>query len=108
MTNLNENNIELCTIMELNTLGWSYIHRSEITFDGKSPEYKTFGHVILRSRLRNVIAKNNPNIPFESQQEALKVVQRIASLELIIYTIRRLTKPLLKVFQLNTGRKVVT
>ena len=71
-------------IEELENLGWNYVHGAVIAPDGEQPERNTFGDVILRSRLQDAIARNNPNIPFEAQQEALKAVERIASPELMV------------------------
>ena len=83
MTKITENDIELWAIEELENLGWNYVHGAVIAPDGEQPERNTFGDVILRSRLQDAIARNNPNIPFEAQQEALKAVERIASPELM-------------------------
>lgn len=84
MTKITENDIELWAIEELESLGWNYVHGAVIAPDGEQPERNTFGDVILRSRLQDAIARNNPNIPFEAQQEALKAVERIASPELMV------------------------
>ena len=84
MTKLTENDIELWAIEELQSLGWHYIHGAEIAPDGNKPERNSFADVILRSRLQEAITKNNPNIPFEARQEALKAVVRIASPELMV------------------------
>lgn len=88
---ITENDIELWAIEELESLGWKYIHGSLIAPDlpagkagGKQPERNTFSDVILRGRLQDAIARNNPHIPDEAQQEALKVIERIASPELMV------------------------
>ena len=84
MTKITENDIELWAIEELENLGWNYIHGAVIAPDGEHPERNSFSDVILKGRLQEAIAKNNPDIPFEAQQEALKVIERIASPELMV------------------------
>lgn len=84
MTKLTENDIELWAIDELKRLGWHYIHGATISPDGESPERSSFSDVIIKGRLQEAIARNNPNIPYEAQQEALKIVERIASPELMV------------------------
>jgi type I restriction enzyme R subunit len=84
MTKITENDIELWAIEELENLGWNYIHGAVIAPDGEKPERNSFSDVILKGRLQETIARNNPDIPFEAQQEALKIIERIASPELMV------------------------
>lgn len=84
MTKLSEDDIEQWAIEELEALGWKYIHGSKIAPDGTEPERNSFGDVLLRGRLQAAIARINPNIPYEAQQEALKIVERIASPEMMV------------------------
>jgi len=84
MTKITENDIELWAIEELENLGWKYIHGAVIAPDGDSPERSTFSDVILKGRLQEAIAHNNPHIPLDAQQEAVKVIERIASPELMV------------------------
>lgn len=81
---ITENDIELWAIEELENLGWHYIHGAVIAPDGDSPERKTFSDIILKGRLQQAIARNNPGIPRDAQQEAVKVIERIASPELMV------------------------
>ena len=84
MTKITENDIELWAIEELENLGWHYIHGAVMAPDGESPERNSFSEVILRGRLQEAIARNNPHIPPDAQQEAIKVIERIASPELMV------------------------
>lgn len=84
MTKLTENDIELWAIEELENLGWNYIHGAIMAPDGEEPERNTFSDVLLKGRLQEAIARNNPEIPFEAQQEALKTIERIVSPELMV------------------------
>src|SRR5690554_2412922 len=81
---ITENDIELWAIEELENLGWNYIHGAVIAPDGDAPERNTFSDVILKGRLQQAIARNNPGIPLDAQQEAVKVIERIASPELMV------------------------
>ena len=81
---LTENDIELWAIEELQTIGWGYIHGAVIAPDGELPERDSYSDVILKARLQGAIARNNPHIPIDAQQEAFKVVERIASPELMV------------------------
>lgn len=84
MTKITENQIEHWAIEELENLGWNYVHGAMIAPDSNKPERKTFSDVILRGRLQEAIARNNTDIPYEAQQEAIKVVERIASPEVMV------------------------
>lgn len=84
MTKITENDIELWAIEELENLGWQYIHGAIIAPDGDAPERNTFSDIILKGRLLQAIARNNPGIPLDAQQEAVKVIERIASPELMV------------------------
>jgi type I restriction enzyme R subunit len=84
MNKITENDIELWAIEELEQLGWQYIHGALIAPDGDAPERDSFSDVILKGRLQEAIARNNPDIPFEAQQEAIKNIDRIASPELMV------------------------
>lgn len=84
MIKITENDIELWAIEELENLGWEYIHGAVIAPDGDAPERSSFSDVLLVERLKNAIARINPDIPYEAQLEALKEVRRIASPELIV------------------------
>ena len=84
MTKITENDIELWAIEELENLGWQYVHGAEIAPDGEQTERVLFSDVILKDRLQQAIARNNTRIPFEAQQEAIKVIERIVSTELMV------------------------
>lgn len=84
MTKITENDIELWAIEELENLGWKYMHGGVIAPEGEAPERNAFSDVILKSRLQQAIARNNPHIPSEAQMEAVKVIERIASPELMV------------------------
>lgn len=80
---LSEDHIEQILIQELTELGYSYIHGGVISPDGMYAE-RTFQEVVLKERLREAIAKLNPTIPYEAQEDALKKVLRADSPEVVM------------------------
>lgn len=80
---ISEDHIEQVLIQELIELGYHYLHGGEISPDGTTPE-RTFHEVVLKERLLLAIAKFNPTIPFEAQEEALKKVLRSDSPEMVM------------------------
>lgn len=87
---LSEDHIEQILIQELAELGYSYILGGVISPDGLYAE-RTFQEVVLKERLRAAIAKFNPTIPYDAQEDALKKVLRSDSPELVMnnYTFHR-------------------
>jgi type I restriction enzyme R subunit len=87
---ISEDHIEQILIQELTEIGYSYIHGGVISPDGMYVE-RTFQEVVLKERLREAIAKFNPSIPYEAQEDALKKVVRADSPELVMnnYTFHR-------------------
>jgi type I restriction enzyme R subunit len=93
MTNkITENTIEDFTIELLERLGYQYIYAPDlpvrgtqtgIAHDGKRPERNSYEDVLLSERLQNAIRRINPKVPIDSQEEALKEIQRINSPELL-------------------------
>ena len=83
MTKITEKTIEKFAIELLEKQGYQYIYAPDIAPDSERPERKSYKDVLLIERLRNAIAQINPKIPIDSQQEALKEIQRINSPELL-------------------------
>jgi type I restriction enzyme R subunit len=80
---ISEDHIEQVLIQELIELGYTYVHGGLISPDGAQVE-RTFQEVVLRERLSAAIAKFNPSIPFDAQEEALKRVMRADSPDLVM------------------------
>lgn len=83
MIKITENDIELLAIEKLEGLGYHYLYGPNIAPDGDAPERSSYEEVLLTGRLQNAIRRINPGIPADSQAEALKEIQRIASPELL-------------------------
>jgi type I restriction enzyme R subunit len=84
MTKLTENDIELWAIEELETVGWHYLNGAELALDGAHSERASFASIVLEERLKNAINQNNPEIPADAQIEALKIIMRLASPEIMV------------------------
>ncbi len=83
MTKISENTIEEFAIELLERLGYQYIYAPDIAHDGERPERNSYEDVLLTERLQNAIRRINPKVPIDSQEEALKEIQRINSPELL-------------------------
>jgi len=80
---ITENTIEEFAINLLEHLGYEYIYAPNIAPDTDQAERASYEDVLLVERLQNAIRRINPNIPYDSQEEALKEIQRINSPELL-------------------------
>ncbi|MDC9722289.1 MAG: type I restriction endonuclease, partial [Urechidicola sp.] len=80
---ITENTIEEFAINLLEHLGYQYIYAPDIAPDTDQAERASYEDVLLVERLKNAIRRINPNIPHDSQEEALKEIQRINSPELL-------------------------
>lgn len=83
MTRINENTIETFAIEQLQSLGYSYIYAPDIAPDAEHAERDNFEQVLLLNRLQNAVKRINPDFPADTQAEAIKEIQRIASPELL-------------------------
>lgn len=83
MSIITENDIELYTIEELDKQGFKYVYGPSIAPDGEVPERQAYHDILLVGRLRAAIQKLNPHIPADAQEQALNIVQRIASPDLL-------------------------
>jgi type I restriction enzyme R subunit len=80
---ITEKNIEKFAVAALQSLGWEYQHGLAIAPGSETAERATFEEAPLLPRLRRAIARLNPEIPAEAQEQALRIIQRIHSPELI-------------------------
>lgn len=72
---ISEDHIEQIVIQEFIDLGYSYVNGADISPEGISQE-RQFDEVVLKQRLQSAIAKLNPNVPYEAQEEAVKKILR--------------------------------
>jgi type I restriction enzyme R subunit len=81
MAVISEDHIEQVIIQEFIELGYQYINGTDISPDGSMPE-REYNEVVLKNRLQEAIAKLNPTVPYEAQEEALRKVLRSDSPDL--------------------------
>jgi type I restriction enzyme R subunit len=74
---LTEDQIEQYHLELLQSLGYNYINGYEIQPEGTHQERESFGEVVLKERLKQAIYQLNPDIPPDSQQEALREILNI-------------------------------
>jgi len=79
---ISEDHIEQVTINEFIELGYQYINGADISPEGVAPE-REFMEVVLKERLMQFIARQNPAVPWDAQEEALKKVLRSDSPDLV-------------------------
>ncbi|MCK5581843.1 MAG: type I restriction endonuclease subunit R [Candidatus Omnitrophica bacterium] len=83
MSKITESQIEKFAIELLEKQGYEYIYAPDIAPDSKSPERESFEDVLLVERLRKAVARINPAIPADAQEDAIKQILRLNSPELI-------------------------
>ena len=83
MKPITENIIEESAIEILQSQGWDYANGKEISPEGLFCERENYSQIVLVNRLRNAIAKINPEIPIDAQEAAVQKVLRIASPEML-------------------------
>ena len=76
MNSITEIDIETAALNWLAGMGYSVLHGPDIALDTPDAERSRYEEVVLAGRLRDSVARLNPNIPAESQEEA---VQKILS-----------------------------
>lgn len=75
MAVISEDHIEQIIIQEFIDLGYSYVNGADISPEGIAQE-RDFDEVVLKQRLRIAIAKQNPTVPADAQEDALKKLLR--------------------------------
>ncbi|MFA5871582.1 MAG: type I restriction endonuclease subunit R [Parcubacteria group bacterium] len=79
MTNkYTESDLENAALEWLEELGYSIVFGPNIAFDGESPERQSYKDIVLVEHLRSAVAKINPTIPSEAQEDAIKKVINVA------------------------------
>ena len=83
MTKITENAIEKLCIELLEKQGYEHVYAPDMAPDSDNPQRSRFDEVILSARLSDAVARINPGIPDEAQQDAVKAVSRIHSPDLL-------------------------
>ena len=74
MSSLTEDAIERMALEELQALGWQTAFGPDIAPDGARPERESYGDVVLKGRLREVLERINPDMPDAAIEEAMRRV----------------------------------
>ena len=79
MTALTEADVEHAALAWLESVGWQTAHGPDLIPD----ERADYGSVILEARLRNAIARLNPELPAEAWHDAFTKLTRPAGSNLV-------------------------
>jgi type I restriction enzyme R subunit len=83
LKSITENIIEETAIEILKSHGWDYANGREISPEGVWCERENFQQIILTTRLRRAVVMNNPGIPVNALEQAIREVERILSPDLL-------------------------
>ncbi len=83
MAKLTESQIENFAIELFKGLGYEYIYAPEAAPDSECPMRGLLSEVLLRERFAAAVARINPHIAPEQQEEAIKAVERISSPDIL-------------------------
>lgn len=83
MSSLTESSIEEFAVRLLERQGFTYIYGPDIAPDVENSERGSFVDAILLGRLKSAVSRINPTLPAAAIDEAIKIIQRISSPELL-------------------------
>ncbi|GBD40031.1 Type-1 restriction enzyme R protein [bacterium HR37] len=69
---MKESTVEFVTLAWLESLGWTVKHGSEVAPDGLFAERTDYREVVLAQRLRDALARLNPDLPTEALEDAFR------------------------------------
>ena len=72
MTTFTESTVEDAALAWLESLGWNVAHGPDIAPDTPGTERSDYGAVVLEQRLRDTLARLNPNLPTEALDDAFR------------------------------------
>ncbi|ADE14067.1 type I site-specific deoxyribonuclease, HsdR family [Nitrosococcus halophilus Nc 4] len=75
---LTESAIENLAIELLANQGYQYLHGADLAPDAPNPGRPSFGDEFLVGRLQDAVARLNPTIPPDAQEQAIKEILRLA------------------------------
>ena len=80
---LGEADVELAALRWLAEIGYAVLHGPDIGPEGPAPERGSYDEVLLTGRLRNALARLNPNLPAETLEDVLRKVRQTETPSLI-------------------------
>ncbi|WAW10825.1 type I restriction endonuclease subunit R [Oxalobacter vibrioformis] len=91
MAFLSEDDVEQALLEQFRSLGYSIEREEDIGPDGHHPERESHGEVVLKKRFEDAVARLNPGLPLEAQQDAIRKVMQ-SELPLLLEENRRIHK----------------
>ena len=76
MTTVTEADVEEVALEWLRDLGWQTVHGPDIGPGGTNEERADYGVVVLERRLRDALARLNPDLPLEALDDAYRKLMR--------------------------------
>ena len=76
MTTLTEDDVEQAALAYLRGVGWQTAYGPDIGPGGQCPERDGYGAVVLERRLRDALARLNPELPAEALDDAFRKLTR--------------------------------
>ena len=76
MTGFTESVVEQAALAWLESVGWRVVNGAEIAPGAPDAERKSHGQVVLERRLRDALARNNPKLPSDALDDALRRLLR--------------------------------
>ncbi|WP_193090687.1 type I restriction endonuclease subunit R [Advenella sp. FME57] len=76
---MTEDQLEQDALAWLQNVGYSHRFGPDIAFDGPNPQRSNYLQVILTQRLREAIARLNPDIPAVAQEDAIQLVLNLGT-----------------------------
>jgi type I restriction enzyme R subunit len=83
MAHLTESTVEQAALEWLKAIGWQVAHGPNLAPDGPAPERTDYGQVVLEQRLRDALARLNPDLPPEVLEDAFRKLTRPEGADLI-------------------------
>jgi len=78
-----ESVVEQAALAWLESTGWDVAHGPHIAPDTPDAERADYGEVVLAQRVRDALARLNPELPAEAQEEAFRKLTRVEGPDLV-------------------------
>ncbi|HET6204504.1 MAG TPA: HsdR family type I site-specific deoxyribonuclease [Planctomycetota bacterium] len=83
MSTFTESTVEEAALAWLESTGWQVAHGPDIAPDMPAAERRDYGEVVLAQRLRDALARLNPQLPAEALEDAFRKLTRPEGTDLI-------------------------
>ncbi|MBD3368241.1 MAG: DEAD/DEAH box helicase, partial [Candidatus Eisenbacteria bacterium] len=80
---MTESVVEQAALAWLESAGWEIAHGPDIAPDTPGAERSSYAEVVLERRLRDALARLNPDLPAEAMEEALRKLLRVEGPDLV-------------------------